>query len=161
MTYISDDNPKPATTPDHASANVDYVFQGYTKFLDPDGYPAVSTPWGTLNALNLNTGRYVWRIPFGEYPELHDATTGSENYGGGIVTKGGIFFIAATVYDNKVRAFDKLTGKLLWEDTMPTSSVATPSTYAVNGKQYFAVSSGGGKNPKVKVGGGIIAYALP
>ena len=65
------------------------------------------------------------------------------------------------LYDNKVRAFDKLTGKLLWEDTMPTSSIATPSTYAVNGKQYFAVSSGGGKNPKLKVGGGIIAYALP
>jgi quinoprotein glucose dehydrogenase len=160
-TYISDDNSKPATTTDNASANVDYVFQGYTKFLDPDGYPAVSTPWGTLNALNLNTGRYVWQIPFGDYPELNDPTTGSENYGGGIVTKGGIFFIAATVYDNKVRAFDKLTGKLLWEGTMPTSSVATPSTYAVNGKQYFAVSSGGGKNPKVKVGGGIIAYALP
>ena len=160
-TYISDDNSKPATTTDNASANVDYVFQGYTKFLDPDGYPAVSTPWGTLNALNLNTGRYVWQIPFGDYPELNDPTTGSENYGGGIVTKGGIFFIAATVYDNKVRAFDKLTGKLLWEDTMPTSSIATPSTYAVNGKQYFAVSSGGGKNPKLKVGGGIIAYALP
>lgn len=77
------------------------------------------------------------------------------------MTKGGLFFIAATVYDNKVRAYDKRTGQLLWEDTMPTSSIATPSTYAVNGKQYFAVSSGGGKNPKVEVGGVIIAYTLP
>jgi quinoprotein glucose dehydrogenase len=159
--FISDDNAKPESTTDGSNTSVDYIFQGYTKFLDPDGYPAVSTPWGTLNALNLNTGKYVWQIPFGEYPELKDPTTGSENYGGGIVTKGGIFFIAATVYDNKVRAFDKLTGKLLWEDTMAASGVATPSTYAVDGKQYFAVSSGGGKNPKVKNGGAVIAYALP
>ena len=159
--FISDDNAKPESTRDGSNTSVDYIFQGYTKFLDPDGYPAVSTPWGTLNALNLNTGKYVWQIPFGEYPELKDPTTGSENYGGGIVTKGGIFFIAATVYDNKVRAFDKLTGKLLWEDTMAASGVATPSTYAVDGKQYFAVSSGGGKNPKVKNGGAVIAYALP
>jgi quinoprotein glucose dehydrogenase len=159
--FISDDNAKPESTRDGSNTSVDYIFQGYTKFLDPDGYPAVSTPWGTLNALNLNTGKYVWQIPFGEYPELKDPTTGSENYGGGIVTKGGVFFIAATVYDNKVRAFDKLTGKLLWEDTMAASGVATPSTYAVDGKQYFAVSSGGGKNPKVKNGGAVIAYALP
>jgi|HubBroStandDraft_2_1064218.scaffolds.fasta_scaffold14088_3 quinoprotein glucose dehydrogenase len=159
--FISDDNAKPESTTDGSNTSVDYIFQGYTKFLDPDGYPAVSTPWGTLNALNLNTGKYVWQIPFGEYPELKDPTTGSENYGGGIVTKGGVFFIAATVYDNKVRAFDKLTGKLLWEDTMAASGVATPSTYAVDGKQYFAVSSGGGKNPKVKNGGAVIAYALP
>ncbi len=159
--FISDDNAKPESTTDGSNTSVDYIFQGYTKFLDPDGYPAVSTPWGTLNALNLNTGKYVWQIPFGEYPELNDPTTGSENYGGGIVTKGGVFFIAATVYDNKVRAFDKLTGKLLWEDTMAASGVATPSTYAVDGKQYFAVSSGGGKNPKVKNGGAVIAYALP
>ncbi len=159
--FISDDNAKPESTTDASNTSVDYIFQGYTKFLDPDGYPAVSTPWGTLNALNLNTGKYVWQIPFGEYPELKDPTTGSENYGGGIVTKGGVFFIAATVYDNKVRAFDKLTGKLLWEDTMAASGVATPSTYAVDGKQYFAVSSGGGKNPKVKNGGAVIAYALP
>jgi len=159
--FISDDNAKPESTTDGSNTSVDYIFQGYTKFLDPAGYPAVSTPWGTLNALNLNTGKYVWQIPFGEYPELKDPTTGSENYGGGIVTKGGVFFIAATVYDNKVRAFDKLTGKLLWEDTMAASGVATPSTYAVDGKQYFAVSSGGGKNPKVKNGGAVIAYALP
>jgi quinoprotein glucose dehydrogenase len=159
--FISDDNAKPESTTDGSSTSVDHIFQGYTKFLDPDGYPAVSTPWGTLNALNLNTGKYVWQIPFGEYPELKDPTTGSENYGGGIVTKGGVFFIAATVYDNKVRAFDKLTGKLLWEDTMAASGVATPSTYVVDGKQYFAVSSGGGKNPKVKNGGAVIAYALP
>src|ERR1700716_4607598 len=79
-TYISDDNSKPAATTDNASANVDYVFQGYTKFLDPDGYPAVSTPWGPLNALNLNTGRYVCQIPIRDYTEFKDPPTGSLKY---------------------------------------------------------------------------------
>ena len=138
------------------------MFQDYTKFLDPDGYPAVSTPWGHVERTSdLNTGKYVAKIPFGEYPGVEGPATGSENYGGGIVTKGSVFFIAATVYDNKVRAFEQLTGKLLWEDTMAASGVATPSTYAVDGKQYFAVSSGGGKNPKVKCGAVILPILLP
>lgn len=160
VAYISDDTVKVA--PDYPStAADDYAFDGYHRFLDPEGYPAVAPPWGTLNALDLNTGKYLWRIPFGEYPELADKTTGSENYGGAVVTRGGLLFIGATIYDNKFRAFDKKTGKLLWETTMPTSSIATPATYSVGGKQYVAVAAGGGKNPKVKPGGEIIVYSLP
>src|SRR5262249_654473 len=99
-----------------------YRFTGYHKFLDPDGYPALAPPWGTMNAINLNTGEYAWKIPFGEYPELAAQglkSTGTENYGGPIVTAGGLVLIAATNFDSKFRAFDKLTGALLWETTLP------------------------------------------
>ena len=109
-----------------------YSFTGYHKFLDPDGYPAVAPPWGTLNAINLNTGEYAWKIPLGEYPELAAQgikDTGTENYGGPIVTAGGLVFIGATNFDRKFRAFDKDTGKLLWETTMVNSGNATPATY--------------------------------
>ncbi|MDP8980378.1 MAG: PQQ-binding-like beta-propeller repeat protein, partial [Acidobacteriota bacterium] len=106
-----------------------YRFTGYHEFLDPDGYPAVTPPWGTLNAINLSTGEYAWRIPLGEYPELGGGT-GTENYGGPIVTAGGLVFIGATNFDRKFRAFDKATGKLLWETTLPMSGNATPVTYA-------------------------------
>lgn len=160
VAFISDDTVKPA--PEWPVVdNDDYVFGGYHRFLDPDGYPAIAPPWGTLNALDLNSGQYLWRIPFGEYPELNDKTTGSENYGGAVVTKGGLLFIGATIFDNKFRAFDKRTGALLWETTMPASSIATPATYAVGDKQYIAVAAGGGKNPKAAPRGEIIVYSLP
>src|SRR5208283_5473531 len=98
-------------TPQAAEANVPkYRFTGYHKFLDPNGYPAVSPPWGTLNAINLNTGEYAWKIPLGEYPELAAKgikDTGTENYGGPVVTKSGLLFIGATNFDKKFRAYDK------------------------------------------------------
>src|SRR3569623_540409 len=130
------------------SADATYKFTGYKKFLDPDGYPAVAPPWGTLNAIDLNTGQYAWKIPFGEYPELAAKglkDTGSENYGGPIVTAGGLLFIGATNYDRKFRAFDKATGKLLWETTLPMSGNATPITYELTGKQYVVIYATGGK----------------
>ena len=158
--FISDDAAKVA--PAYPSTeNDDYVFDGYHRFLDPDGYPAVAPPWGTLSALDLNSGQYLWRQPLGAYPELNDPTTGSENYGGAVVTRGGLLFIAATIYDNQFRAFDKKTGKLLWQTTLPASAIATPAAYAVAGRQYIVVEVGGGKNPKVKTTGEVIAYALP
>ncbi len=141
-----------------------YRFTGYKKFLDADGYPAISPPWGTLNAIDLNTGEYVWKIPFGEYPELAAkgmTNTGTENYGGPIVTAGGLLFIGATDFDKKFRAFDKATGKLLWETTLPFSGNATPATYAVRGRQYVVIAAGGGKDPKSKSGGVYVAFALP
>ena len=140
-----------------------YHFTGYLRFYDPEGYPAVAPPWGTLNAINLNTGEYVWKIPFGEYPELAAkglTNTGTENYGGPLVTAGGLLFIGATNYDRKFRAFDKSDGKLLWETTLPFAGNATPITYEVNGQQYVVIAAGGGKDLKSKSGGVYVAFTL-
>jgi glucose dehydrogenase len=145
-------------------AAMKYRFTGYHKFLDPEGYPAVAPPWGTLNAIDLNTGEYVWKIPLGEYPELAakgQRNTGSENYGGPIVTAGGVMFIGATNFDKKFRAFDKSTGELLWEATLPFSANTTPASYEVNGRQFVVIAAGGGKNPKSPSGGVYVAFALP
>ena len=141
------------------------TFTGYHKFDDPDGYPAVSTPWGTLNAIDMNTGQYLWRIPFGEYPELVAKglkNTGSESYGGPVTTASGLLFIGATVYDHKFRAYESSTGRLLWETQLPYSGVATPATYMVDGRQYvvIAASSGRGRKDDVK-GAAYVAFALP
>jgi len=148
-----------------------YRFTGFNKFLDIDGYPAVAPPWGTLNAINMNTGEYAWKVPLGEYPELAAKgikDTGSENYGGPIVTAGGLVFIAATLYDNKFRAFDKATGKLVWETTLPFAGDATPATYEINGRQYIVVATSNGRpsptqrNPgPPKPGASYVAFALP
>jgi quinoprotein glucose dehydrogenase len=142
-----------------------YRFTGYHKFLDPDGYPAVTPPWGTLNALNLKTGEYLWRIPLGEYPALAAQglkNTGTENYGGPIVTAGGLVFIAATNFDRKFRAFDKRSGKLLWEATLPFAGNATPITYEMGGTQYVVIYATGGKSGRGGPSGGVyMAFALP
>ena len=140
-----------------------YTIDGYNKFLDPDGYPAIAPPWGTLNAINLNTGEYAWKIPFGEIPALVAKGlrhTGSENYGGAIVTTGGLLFIGATNHDAKFHAFDKKTGALLWEYTMDAAGNATPAMYSVNGRQYVVIGAGGGKSG-TKSGGSYYAFALP
>ncbi|MGA3044377.1 MAG: PQQ-binding-like beta-propeller repeat protein, partial [Bryobacteraceae bacterium] len=119
---------------------------------------------GTLNAINLNTGEFIWKVPLGEYPELVAQgmkDTGSENYGGPIVTAGGLVFIAATNFDRKFRAFDKSTGALLWEAVLPFSGNATPITYELGGRQYVAIYANGGKAPQGGPKGGIyVAYAL-
>ncbi len=141
-----------------------YHLTGYNRFLDPDGYPAVAPPWGTLNAINLDTGEYVWKIPFGEYPELTAAgirDTGTENYGGPIVTAGGILFIGATNYDKKFRAYDSSNGTLLWETTLPFAGNATPATYSINGRQFVVIAAGGGKDLRSNSGGVYVAFALP
>jgi quinoprotein glucose dehydrogenase len=144
-----------------------YRFDGYTRFLDPQGYPAIQPPWGSLNAINLNTGEFAWKVPLGEYPELAAKgvpTTGTDNYGGPVITAGGLLFIAATSYDHKFRAFDKLTGKMLWETDLPAAGNATPATYEINGRQYVVVAAGGGKSfadhdaPSASI---YVAYALP
>jgi len=139
-----------------------YTHDGYNKFLDPEGYPAVEPPWGTLNAINLDSGSYVWKISFGEFPELAAEgmrDTGSENYGGPLVTAGGLLFIAATNHDRKFHAYDKATGKLLWETVLPAAGNATPATYEVEGRQYVVIGAGGGKwgSPS---GGTYVAFAL-
>jgi quinoprotein glucose dehydrogenase len=147
-----------------SSPEMKYRFTGYHRFLDPDGYPAIAPPWGTLSAINLNTGEYAWKINLGEFPELAAKgvkNTGSENYGGPIVTAGGLLFIGATSFDKKFRAFDKSTGELLWETTLPFAGNATPATYSVAGRQYVVIAAGGGKDPKSPSGGVYVAFALP
>lgn len=139
-----------------------YINNGWTRFFDPDGYPAIKPPWGTLNAIDLNTGEYLWRVPLGEFPELTKKgipITGTENYGGPIVTAGGLVFIAGTK-DEKIRAFDRKTGKTVWEYQLLAGGFATPATYMVNGKQYVVIAAGGAKNGH-KPGGKYIAFALP
>ena len=156
------DKPIPVRTPQGLSAGLKYSTESFRTFLDPDGYQANSPPWGTLSAINLDTGDYAWKIPLGEYPELVAKgmkDTGSENHGGGVVTAGGLFFIGATHYDSKFRAFDKKTGKLLWETVLPYAANATPAVYELNGKEYIAVAAGGGRGRPS--GGSFIAFALP
>ncbi len=140
-----------------------YGIDGYNRFLDPEGYPAVEPPWGTLNAINLNNGKISWRVPLGEYPALVERgirNTGSENYGGPVVTAGGLVFLGATNFDRKFRAFDKSTGALLWETTLPAAGNATPAVYEAGGREFVVIACGGGKSGAPS-GGTYVAFALP
>ncbi|ASZ12102.1 pyrrolo-quinoline quinone [Chitinophaga sp. MD30] len=139
-----------------------YSFTGYNKFLTKEKYPAIQPPWGTLSAINLNTGEYEWKIPFGEFEELKAQgipTTGRENYGGSVVTAGGLLFIAASE-DGYFRAYNKRSGQLLWQTKLPAPGLATPAVYAVNGKQYIVIACGGSKWGG-KSSDAYVAYALP
>ena len=137
-----------------------YVNKEWKKLTDQDGYPGIKPPWGTLNAIDLNTGDYLWRVPLGEYPELTAKgipITGTESYGGPVATAGGLVFIAAT-RDEKIRAFDQKTGKVVWEYQLPAGGYATPITYEIDGKQYVVIAAGGARGGKP--GGNYIAFTL-
>lgn len=158
---IGGDPKEVVSVSDKSLGSIPYSFDGYNKFLDKNGYPAITPPWGSLTAINLNTGEHVWQRPLGEFKELSAKgvpLTGTENYGGGVVTKGGLFLIAAT-RDNKFRAYDKLNGKLIWETELPTSSLSSLSTYEVKGNQYIILNVGGTKLG-TKKGDSFIAYKL-
>lgn len=153
---------EPDNSPASKEAKVSYSISGYSKFLDKDGFPAVRPPWGTLNAIDLNTGEYVWKVPFGETPELKAkglAQTGAESYGGPIVTASGLLFIGGT-RDGYFRIYDKKNGKLLRAIQLPAAAFATPSTYEVKGRQYVVIACGGTKLG-AKSGDSYVAFALP
>ncbi|MBS1507672.1 MAG: PQQ-binding-like beta-propeller repeat protein [Bacteroidetes bacterium] len=159
---VSEAHSQPSLKPKSIVDEVPYTMTGYNRFLDKNGYPGITPPWGTLNAVDLNSGKLLWKVALGEYPELTAKgipATGTENYGGPLVTKGGLIFIAATK-DEKIRAFDKATGKVVWEHRLPAAGYATPSTYSVNGKQYVVIACGGGKIGS-KSGDSYVAFALP
>lgn len=153
-------NSKPV---DPAQVKYSYAHSGYGQFLDPEGYPAVKPPWGTLTAIDLNKGELLWQVPVGEYEELTRRgipPTGTQNFGGSIVTSGGLVFVGASK-DEKFRAFDKKTGKILWETKLPFGGYATPCTYMAGGKQYIVIAAGGGGKNDTKRGDKYIAFALP
>jgi quinoprotein glucose dehydrogenase len=154
-----DEAGRPSTTSDKSPP---YAFSGFKRWLDAEGYPAIKPPWGTLNAVDLNTGELKWKVPLGEYKALTARgipPTGTENYGGPVATAGGLIFIGATA-DETIRAFDKDTGAILWQSPLPFGGNATPSTYMVNGRQFVVISAGGGKSGRPS-GGTLVAFALP
>jgi quinoprotein glucose dehydrogenase len=166
VSYLLKTEPLSATMVSNTSTGARYVppflSNGTQQFRDKDGYPAIKPPWGVLNAVNMNTGEYLWQVPLGEYPALTEkgvAPTGTENHGGPVVTAGGLLFIAAT-YDQNLRAFDIKTGKVVWQYKLPFGAVATPITYMKNGRQYVAIAAGGGKYGLTR-GDTYLAFALP
>ena len=137
-----------------------YTLDGDIRFTDPDGFPAVKPPWGTLTAIDMTRGAIAWQVPLGEIPGSGLEKTGSENYGGPVVTAGGLVFIGATNYDRKFRAFDAANGNSLWETTLPAAGNATPAVYSVDGRQYVVIAAGGGKWGAPS-GGTYVAFTLP
>lgn len=138
-----------------------YSHTGYNRWLDTNGYPVIKPPWGTLSAINLNTGEFEWQVPLGEIPALTAKgipPTGVENYGGPLVTASGLVFIGAS-RDEKFRAFDQRTGRILWETTLPAGGYAAPATYSVGGRQYVVIACGGGKMG-TQSGDAYVAFAL-
>ncbi len=140
-----------------------YKLKAYKQMRDQDGYPGIKPPWGNLCAVNLNSGEIVWKVPLGEYKELTKKgvpTTGTQLFGGGVVTAGGLIFIGAS-RDEKFRAIDKKTGNVLWEFQLPAGAYATPSTYAINGEQYVVIAAGGGGLQGTRSGDYYYAFKLP
>ena len=164
MLYLNSNNVPNLMTlvPAEADARYRYRHKGYIQMRDQEGYPAIKPPWGVLNAIDLNQGTIAWQVPLGEYPELTKRgipQTGTETFGGTIVTKGGLVFIAGTK-DEKFRAFDKKTGKVLWEHKLPAGGYATPATYSVSGEQYVVIAAGGAGKLRTRAGDAFVAFKL-
>lgn len=153
----------PAAAPAPSPREPIYTSNGYPKLLDHEGYPGTKPPWGTLNCIDLNSGRIVWKRPLGEYPELAEQglkETGAENFGGAIVTAGGLVFCAGTP-DLKIRAFDKETGNELWSHGLPWGGHAPPATYEAGRRQFVIIAATGGGKLGGATGDAWVAFALP
>lgn len=162
VSYLTNKETGESISVDNRSSQVPYQHTGYNRWYDRNGYPVSQPPWGTLTAIDLNTGKRKWQVPLGEYKELTAKgipPTGTDNYGGPLVTAGGVIFIAAS-RDEQFRALDKETGKILWTAALPAAGYASASTYSVNGKQYVVIACGGGKL-NTKSGDQFVAFALP
>ncbi len=144
-------------------ARMPYGLKAYEQFLDAEGYPAIRPPWGTVSAIDLNAGRIVWQVPLGEHPELVERgfrNTGTENFGGTIVTAGGLVFIGGAK-DERFRAYDAATGEQLWSHQLEAGGYATPATYRAGGRQLVVIAAGGGGKPRTKSGTAFVAFGLP
>jgi quinoprotein glucose dehydrogenase len=151
------------TIPSNATDAARYTMDGYPWFMDHEGRPGIAPPWGTLNAIDLVNGSIRWKVPLGEYPDLVARGirhTGTPNFGGAVVTSGGVIFIAATA-DEKIRAFEQHSGRVLWEHPLPAGGYATPSVYQIDEKQYLVIAAGGSGKNATKSGDSIVAFALP
>ncbi|HEU5116705.1 MAG TPA: PQQ-binding-like beta-propeller repeat protein, partial [Isosphaeraceae bacterium] len=165
--YVNSNNvPNIITLADSKPADLErlgpFGHKGYIKFLDQEGYPAIKPPWGVLSAINLNSGEIAWQVPLGEHAELTARgipRTGTETFGGSIVTAGGLVFIAGTK-DEKIHAFDKQTGALLWESPLPAGGYATPATYQVEGRQFVVIAAGGAGKLQTRAGDAFVVFAL-
>lgn len=154
----------PAEAFDSANrAPLRYTHNGYPKLIDHEGYPGCKPPWGTLNCIDLASGKIDWQVPLGHYPDLAlwgEDDTGAENFGGPAVTAGGLVFCAGTP-DNLIRAFDAATGETLWEHELPFGGYAPPAVYEVDGKQYVVIAATGGGKLGTETGDAWVAFALP
>ena len=155
-------NPKAVNVKSQKEKKYRYAHSGWNVLTDSAGYPGVKPPWGTLNAIDLNKGQILWKVPLGFYPELIEKglpPTGTHNMGGPVVTAGGLIFIAAT-RDKHFRAFDKDTGKILWQYELPAGGFATPSVYSVDGQQYVVIAAGGGGKVGTESSDTYVAFKL-
>jgi len=165
LLYVNSNNLPNVITMEEAPEEARYAYKitGYNRFLDPEGYPAVKPPWGLLTAIDLARGEHAWQVVLGEHPELTARgipLTGTHNFGGTIVTAGGLVFIGATA-DEMFHAFDSATGELLWQAKLPAGGYATPCTYMVDGRQYVVIAAGGAGKIGTEAGDAFVAYALP
>jgi len=133
-------------------------------FVSPLGIPCTPPPWGTLSAIDMDSGGLRWQVPLGQVKRFGVkslAAWGSPNIGGPIVTAGNLIFVAASL-DEKIRALDVMTGEQLWQANLLVSATAVPMTYmGSDARQYVVIAAGGTARAETGAGDAITAFALP